>query len=222
METLEELVYRKPVKKISIHYWPGRELAVHLDGKKLNSHNYSREMFEKLREARETGDVGEIYSLIYGQEKAERPDALKKVQALSFLTGTGDFEVRINSVYLKQITHALPQPLVEEFITLVNKYKWNKGKLISSDEYLTLLGFWIWVKNTYEITNNDELFEDSFIKGLLEGYHKDHKFFKECLENKEIVFNPEKKEEVSPFEGLTVEQIEKAIWDLLSKRRSVV
>ncbi len=67
MKTLEQLVKVKKVDKASIHYYPGKELSIYLDGNKLYSEDISRMMFEKLCEAKKKGNIEMMKDLVIGQ-----------------------------------------------------------------------------------------------------------------------------------------------------------
>jgi len=55
-----------------------------------------------------------------------------------------DFRKDGDSVYLVGIDRSLPQLLVEEFITLADKYHFNQELLDESDEYQSLKRFFMW------------------------------------------------------------------------------
>lgn len=55
-----------------------------------------------------------------------------------------DFRRDGDSVYLVGVDRSLPQLLVEEFITLADKYRFNQELLDESDEYQSLKRFFMW------------------------------------------------------------------------------
>lgn len=122
--------------KVSIHYYPEKELTVYLGGDMLSSTDISKEMFVKLVEAKKVKNYELIKELILGQvPKNAEINVEQVVINTKTLVDTGDFEVKGNSVYLKGINRSLPQSMIERFIGLAK----------DSKEYNSLKNFWNWI-----------------------------------------------------------------------------
>lgn len=102
--------------------------------------------------ARKATTEEQLLSLVASQEiiaeRKKHEAEMARVKALKNgidrLVHLKDFRKDGDSVYLVGIDRSLPQLLVEEFITLADKYHFNQELLDESDEYQSLKRFFMW------------------------------------------------------------------------------
>jgi hypothetical protein len=157
-ETEDKLREEVANQRVMIHYYPGSELFVIIEGELLHSEDVSPERYEELKKLREEKDVLEIRRLLQGSEqrqeikqlekKLEQADELtqeeeKVLEVVSFaqkLVDTGDFEVRGDTVQLKGVNRSIPKNLLDRFTQLINSIHQDAKK-----EYEALKNYWRWM-----------------------------------------------------------------------------
>lgn len=149
-------------KKIIIHFYPGKELFVLIDGDAMYSKDYSQETFEKLKELKDKSDIIGIKKLLnpdfideigikeneveknFNEKKAlievdnsEESEIENVVDGVRALIATGDFVVEEDVVKMKGINRSIPKLLVDKFLEL----HLNDNK----ERYEAWKNFWRWI-----------------------------------------------------------------------------
>lgn len=78
------------------------------------------------------------------KEEAELARTRALRQGIEQLTQLDDFELKGGSVYLTGIDRSLPQLLVEEFIVIASRNKFNRYALANDEEFQSLKRFFMW------------------------------------------------------------------------------
>jgi hypothetical protein len=147
-------------KKVRIHFSPGKDLFVVIDGKEIlyaNSEDVNEENFKKLIELREAKDVLGIKRMlnpdlpptpteIVEKEIAEadtnkvESQILETLGQVAILVNNGDFEIQGNSVVMKGIKRSIPRNLIQRLSELAGRED-EDAKL----HYEGLKNFWRWI-----------------------------------------------------------------------------
>lgn len=151
-ETEKRLVEELSKKRVVIHYYPGTQLFVVIDGEILYSSVVSDERYRELKLLKEAQNVKGIRDLLLrnpeedeeGEEgETEEPSPSEDeqigeiVEQVHALVHSGDFDVEGDTVTLKGVARSVPPVLVSRFTET-----YTQGRM---DEYNALKNFWRWL-----------------------------------------------------------------------------
>lgn len=158
-EAEQKLREKEAERTVLIHFYPGKELFVIIDGDTIYSDDISEERFAQLKEMRQNKDVVGIIRLLAPktipnpvaetekeiqkvEQSLEKDHSVEKVlerviNEVDILVETGDFEVKGDGIHMKGIDRSIPKGLLDIFSELV----------VAEDKetYEAYKNFWRWV-----------------------------------------------------------------------------
>lgn len=140
-----QIIQKKPYRSIKL---TNDVLTIILeDGSILSKPNSNQQDFQNARNAQSEEELLKIGSSVEGiEEKKEKEKEFQKAveiaKGVEVLEKSGDFILKDESVYMKEVkSRSLPPLLVKQFASLFEKYK---GLTVEeTDEYRSLKKFWL-------------------------------------------------------------------------------